>query len=387
MDRGGWLVLPSHLGPRSTMPRVMDPRVHFFTRQKNMDFTDWIKLAATAYQSSPKHEVKTLTDLLPKVSWGNKRAPSSRQQRQSRRVTGKKRVARGNETRTTTRRKKRRTGKKKNLVARVRKLEMKDHTAIHDRRKLGRAQLSCNSGQSAYFTTELFGRANFEAAIDNLQYLNRDSTLTDDIGLKTQLSAFSAGVPIDCYCNVKVANNFGIPVNADLYYVQCTTYTQDTATLAMTEGQSEVGLASAITDYMIYPTDIPAFRRTYKILKHQKVFLRGGDIAEMSYSKKVKYNKQAQDSARFSATNGTLGHNKGDIHFLLRISGTVAHDATTHTNVGIGDGTVDIIEYSKFKVYHPSDRNYRIIEHSNFIPALTDPATVGPNVVEVTEAG
>ena len=80
---------------------------------------------------------------------------------------------------------------------------------------------------------------------------------------------------------------------------------------------------------------------------------------------------------------------KGDIICVARLQGVVAHDATTESNVGLGNGGVDILIKTKWKIRYNGNLPIKYFAESGVgsVDTLTTPSIAGPAVDITVEEG
>lgn len=271
----------------------------------------------------------------------------------------------------------RRTRTKVPLAKRVRTLERNQpKQAVREVRNMDAWTHINAANQCAYSEYPAFDNALIESVLDDLPYVDRATTpALDTVDLRNQGLELNLGIR-DIYSKITARNNYAIPVIADLYMLQIKNQSDiaDIATMLNT-ADDQLQVATASTNVMTHPSDFKLFNETFKVLKHQKATLDAGDEFVMTYTRKNhSYDTEYVDDL----SNPT--YYKGNIAFLLRTQGVVAHDATTDTNVGLGDGQLDVVLYRKFKLYYDGDAPFRTINITNSLDTVAAPETAGPAV-------
>lgn len=270
-----------------------------------------------------------------------------------------------------------RASKKRSLKKRVRALErMSKNIAVHDYRYTDSIQVTHNNNECAYGIINGCTAQSIEESIDNLTFIDRAATpALDSIDLRTLGRHHDVNVA-DIFCSVVLRNNAVIPCIVDIYTLIAKDDTGYTPLTAMTQDDANYNVTDSNVNIQTYPSDFALFNRKYKIVKHARSQLNGGDEMKMVYSRKLrKYDPEVNDEINT--------YNAGDQFFFIRTMGVVAHDATTTTSVGRGDGGVDVVFQRKWKIKYPSDAKFKTIEPVNQLDTMAVNAEVsGPNVVD-----
>lgn len=234
---------------------------------------------------------------------------------------------------------------------------------------------------AAYDAYGMWQPSTWEAHIDDLRFIDRGATpAIDDINLQNQTIGHDIHFINIVLTNV-CRNNGQIPVNCATYWYRSKVDTSTSPLAHMTSMDDQMGITDANVNFNIYPTDFKAnISKQWKLLKVAKATLNGGDELKSSVAiKHFQQNPKYNDI--FSST-----YSKGSVVVLVRTSGVIAHDATTTTEVGTGDGGVDIQHRLVYTIVYPSDANFRDIQTVNGGGTFgAAPEVVGPNVDDLKD--
>lgn len=284
-------------------------------------------------------------------------------------------VARSGSKKSVVKRSKKGSRSKKSLKARVSKLEKYGpKNACHDFRRLDSNYVANASNSAAYRVMSAYNASIREAAIDSLKYIDRGATpASDNISLvdptyKTDIHF------ANFYSKFCVRNNNSIPAVVDIYCFRAKDDTSLTPVDCMTATDATYGITNADINVLTYPSDFDLVKRQWSMVKHARLTLQAGDETFMVHTfKNDLYNPEMKDT--LSTT-----YIKGDIIWVCRCQGIIAHDATTEENIGYADAQVDLVNYMKFLVKYPSDSVVHNIETSVNLDSLTVPEAAGPSV-------
>lgn len=293
------------------------------------------------------------------------------------------RIARGNRIQYKSKYKKKGTSKRRTLKKRVDDLEkFKTNFSKKIFRELTYTKHSCNDNECAYTQFSAVTSLNLEGSVDNLRFLDR--SVGDDV----EVSMINASAAIkrnivfrDIYCAVRARNNYSIPCELTFYWFLTTENTDVSISSKITTSGTNLNISSPLTDLNVYPSDLDVLKRSYKILRTEKVTLNAGDQAESKYTRHMKkYDPTYLDNLPASEDANV----KGDINCVIRIQGVLAHDTTTSSNVGRADASCDLEFYRKWSVVYPSDARFMEFETTNNGSAIVG-EVAGPNVVNIVE--
>lgn len=265
--------------------------------------------------------------------------------------------------------------KQKTIKDRLKALENnKPKEAIHDYRNIDGKYCVWSLNQCSYTVIAGVDTALFEDAIDNLTFIDRAATpAQDSIDLRDQTIAHNIEMR-DIWSELYIRNNNEPPAILDVYSLRVTDASSYNPGSVMTAQDGSFGIGDADTNIQIYPSDFPMFLNHYKILKHEKVTLSGGDSFKMYYSiKKRKYEPKMNDAL---ATT----YLKGDHIWFIRAQGVPSHGAADNNLVGTCGGKVDVLIKRKFKVCYPSDAQFYKIETNNSLDSQGSSEVAGPAV-------
>lgn len=286
--------------------------------------------------------------------------------------------------------------KRKSLKKRVQSLEKRVkkepvHKFIY-KADLGAQQL-LSPGKASYKYVYFWDPTTIEAALDGAKYnpMSAPSTTTT-INLPT--AAANQKIPMDLYTKMFIRNNHNMPVNMTYYVFELKNSMVSLAATAPNynhifaldlskDGITNTSAGDAMNDNPgVFMSDSEKWRKEVRVIESGKLRLEAGDEFEVSSSASIRYNQERND------TEGDAGERdlaKYTRIFLSRLTGVVAHDATTTTNVGWGDGGIDLIRRQKFVVHGISDGLKSNLFEINNATTLTTPQISGVDTVQEQE--
>lgn len=274
--------------------------------------------------------------------------------------------------------KRRTSGKRKvSLKSRVKALERKQCYAKKIIRVRQFGQLAHSQNACAYGTKTIWRKDIVEPWCTSLKYFDRAATPIQDSVTTVNDSSRQKFKFTNLYFKQTAKNGGKIPIRVTLYLLKVKQHTSTSPTAAIQSDDSYVGISDGTIDSLAYPSDYALFNQYFDVVKTCKALLLGGDELQMVHTIKSKQ----YDPTIYDQT--TSDYNEGDLIFYQRIEGVLAHDRTTTSQVGTGDGFVDMMYDTRCNLIHPSDYNVKYIDTSQEGTTMTDtPETVGPNVTD-----
>lgn len=218
-----------------------------------------------------------------------------------------------------------------------------------------------------------------ETRIDSLPYINTADSAIVNINLTA--SGISNDVTIEnCYSKLLVKNNWHLPSEVSVYWFQCVDNTSTLPVAYMLADDANFGITDADTNYQIWPSDFPALRKTWKILKVDKAVLNAGDeLQSVHLRPRFKYNPETKDAL-------LVTYLKGDVWCVIRTQGVLCHDVTTTTEIGLCETRLDCSLSKRMDVRYSSDAKFTKFETSEFSGTLAAGGeTAGPQVEDIVE--
>lgn len=300
---------------------------------------------------------------------------------------GKKTDARTNKSTSYTKTKKKRkrktgiVGDLKVLKKKVNELSRDQVVSYYHYRDINPGQVTGTVNLATYHVITLFDKTRIGQMCDDLPFMDRAATpATDTIDPTTQ--TLENEVHFDSmYAKLRLVNNFEIPATFDIYLCKFKIDTSSTPLATLTSGDADVGITDADTNVLTFPSDFKEFQKTFHIVKHAKFVLKAGDEFVFTHQRKnYRYD-------RLLANQSGTSYNKGDEHILIRHEGAVAHDTTTSSLVGLGDGGCDYVLKRKAVIRYQGDLNFRKIETVNNLGAISTAEVAGPAIDTTTDGG
>lgn len=212
-----------------------------------------------------------------------------------------------------------------------------------------------------------------EAAMTAVRFYdaNSNAIVTKDI----TGNAFSQDLNITgVYEKVTFRNNFNMPIHLKIWRVKAKVDSDISPKTAMTNGLTDIGNPDTDVRGGVYPTDSPQFNSLWKIHYTRQITLPPGRQKTFtSGERSFKYNPSLEDN---HTTDYQVGHHASG--WLYQIFGPVAHDFTTTTNTGFGDGRLDLNFYRVITFKYEAGAHIKTIELDT---SNIDTLGAGPQVV------
>lgn len=392
-------------GPRCKKnPTVTDPSANFADRERLacdhlamsdfgnqlMDFArqDLQQALANIMAGGDNHRKRVITG----KAAGKQKKPKPKKESGKQRAT--KAQGRADATKTKIKQKRKKSVSKKkteSLKKKVKKIEAKlkdDPKSLFVYKQDIGGQILLAPGKAAYKLIEFWEPTSIEACVDAVPYVPIAAPNTTTTVNLTTVTA-NQKIPMDLYSKIFFKNNHSMPLNFVAYILEFKenmtsvtagspqVYVEMAADLAK-GGLANVSAGDALVNNpAFYPSDSVRWKKDMKVIETFNVRLDAGDEYEISSANKIKYNQEAADNEG----GVTKQLRKYTRVCLVRLTGVVAHDKTTTTNVGWGDGGIDFILCRVFKVTDISENlKTNMYEVSN-ATALGVPVIAGMDVV------
>lgn len=250
-------------------------------------------------------------------------------------------------------------------------------------RNVDSGQIVITANQCNYSNFGFLGRSDIETHLGETETMYKDAggvgyaqlDVGKLAGMKTKL--------LNARKMFNFRNNGHMPVKLQVWWTQCINDTDEAIVSTMTsEGATIDGLGGtfSITDPRYYPWDTNSWTKMWKVFKHRKYMLQGGDEVDINMNRWKPYLYDYTTAAHATQLSYIKGLSQ---MILIRFEGVTSHDQTTTTNVGLGDGTIDYVirEHYKYDVQN-QHRYKRLIEKSGDFDALSTPVVTEPTLEE-----
>lgn len=150
--------------------------------------------------------------------------------------------------------------------------------------------------------------------------------------------------------------NSNVPSIVKVYLCVPKRDTSITPLSAITDGLTDMCNVSE-TNVCTYPTDSPLFNDLWKIVKSKSYVLKSGQQCTCSHSEKpFQYDPSLIDEHNLAYQRQYKGH-----VWLVVQQGTISHDSTTNTNVGIGGTLLDYTIKTKYVVKYSAGADIKYL--------------------------
>lgn len=266
--------------------------------------------------------------------------------------------------------------KPKSLRKRIAILEKKTASVLSTLTyRLSATQSVLTTANTATYGSFAMNQAsNFEAALAQLKYYDPavPGTLVTADGAS---GSYERHFRMKGYMSLEMKNNYQIPVLVKVYTYQCAADTSYSPT-GWLDNILPDSSNSTKASPLIYPTDGKDMGDLYKLLGCKTFSMQPGDKRFVSTSQgEISYDPSEYDNHPFE--------NQADFkttYFIVRVTGAIAHDKTTTTNVGLAAGGIDIIQKTVYRIKYNAGGpalNY------TYISSGYDTMAAGPLVSQV----
>lgn len=272
---------------------------------------------------------------------------------------------------------------KKTTRTRLNELEkLLPKKALKTYKVLDTDQSTSSVNNSGYAEYNCFIVADYKAVLDNVTVYDRsnaNATKTVDFTLN---AVAGATFKLNCYHKLTTCNNDLVPIDVRFYLFECNEFTDLGPTDWLNAIDGTVGAATWSSAPNMYPTDVTKACRgpqKWRIIDVMKKRLQPGDEAVVKTAKTVEYNPQVANQAI------TNTYQKGDRVWMVRQIGTLAHDVTTKSNIGLSSSRLDNMaeRVIHFKYEHETPLiNFDVTATLDTFPVGQEKG--GPNAVDLT---
>lgn len=260
-------------------------------------------------------------------------------------------------------------------------------TQTNTKRDVGTFQHTHAANQCQYDFYSLGNCSQLNSAVSDahMPYVDSDAIgIVTDMNLANLTGADYKIKFLNMMFKLQIRNNGQMPVKLNAWWVKPKkdTNTNPTQSLTKIDVDGDDNTFS-ITDPRYMPYDAPGFRNEWKVYKSGKYILNAGDEVELIVQRK---NPRWYDPREFTANANE--YVKGMyLGLFMRTEGVPAHDDTTTSNVGLSDGTLDIVKRTHFKFSTMKGvKMHRVLEGTGDFDTLTTAVVAGPDVEEIKEA-
>lgn len=278
---------------------------------------------------------------------------------------------RGRRSRGRGRKRRRRRGRRSSMRRDIAILKKRTEQSLSTYIKKENSYSTVKSGNGTcdYLLLDINNITLTDAAIDSVKYFDpaTPGTLVN-VDLSTANVQNIVRVK-NVWGRIRLANNYGIPVQMDVYVLRPKVDTAVEPEAAMTDSLAEMSNGS-ITDKSIYPTDCHDFNDFWAIEKHRRRVVQPGQTMSMSaYIRGYDYDVSF-------ATDHSLEYQKqfGARVFFIRALGTTSHGATS--GLGHTDAGVDIFMETTHTIRYPGGANIEYLEVVDATPSVVGARTV-----------
>ena len=204
-----------------------------------------------------------------------------------------------------------------------------------------------------------------EGAIDALPYLDKSTNLESTWNATG--GSVSKKIDLSVSTRLTVRNNYMSEAVVDVYLVVPRIDTGVNPLTAYTDGLTDQGTGLGQTTINMYPTDSDIFNQLWRIKKHTRRRLKGGDQFDLFYNTGLfEYNPAAADTQNDQYQPRDNAHS-----YLIRIEGVLSHD-TTNDEQAISQAGVDLKMKRVFTVKYAGGINQKRYEVSNTLDSITN---------------
>lgn len=171
---------------------------------------------------------------------------------------------------------------------------------------------------------------------------------------------------------IEIKNNYRIPCWVEAYIVKPRDNTSITPVTSYAAGLSDQGGVS-FTSPLAYPWDSIQLGLLWKSVQSVKRYLNGGDSIYMEYIlPSFSYDKSYVDT--ITEVYLPMYHS---CNLLTRMSGALAHDNVTPTDIGTGTSAMNIMRTISYVIEYPAGSNLNDIKLDNTFSTFTNGAVTG----------
>lgn len=234
-------------------------------------------------------------------------------------------------------------------------------TAQHIHRRRDTYRVNASANQNSMSSADVITPARIEGALANVTFYSpATGTFTAyDPAVGTSQKSFMVQVST----KVTIRNNYDVPADLRLFYLECKSDTSINAATAYSNGLADQGNPGAYSS-LVYLTDSDQFTSLWKMSKSCYKRLEPGDECVVSYATPwFKYDTSLVDSQ--TETYIKKYHSAA---WALQVRGVLGHDVTVTTEEGFLPASVDVCTDATyhFKYDGGADmKNYSVDDNSN----------------------
>lgn len=224
-------------------------------------------------------------------------------------------------------------------------------TAIHIHRDRQSARLIATPGSHALADYDFGGSiTSHEAAMANLRYFNPATNTL--VTANPAIGLFHRDINMSIFRKLTLTNNYQSRVEIRVYKCHVKSDTSNRSTQLYTSGITDQGTAPT-TSPLLYPTDSDNLTDIYSVKQVCKRVLCAGQTCVVT-------DMQKQFSYDFSVADvhPLLYQRKlGGFQWMVRVEGTLGHDNTAITQIGLLFGGVDLMFDTTYKFQYDAGKD------------------------------
>lgn len=263
-----------------------------------------------------------------------------------------------------------------------------DNAHMNAKKYLSKGQITWSANQCKYHEFGVGDRGTLDDALGATTMMYRDDLGNSGLDEYDMTQASSTAMYkykfVQILQRIQVRNNWSMPIKLKCYWVR-PKRTQDTTWLTDYSLVNDRGSVFAATDPRYFPCDSYGARQNWITYKTQTYLVNAGDEVEIIQKRK---------KPRWYSPND---HDDDDQEYrkglyqavVFRFEGVPCHDADTHTEIGLSDGTVDYVRriYYKWCTMPSGTRSTFLHEGTTDFGTIATAAVVGPTIQETKESG
>lgn len=288
---------------------------------------------------------------------------SSRRRYTKRSRLSYKRSYRGRKSAPTLKKKVSRLGKRVTKVARV----LKNTIGIKKFREVfSQSMAIVASNNVEWDSIKLCNVLGLERALAGLNYFNPLAPATLIVANGTT-AEYAQRYDMSGHFTATLRNNYQIDLEVWTWMCVPKEQTFQEPHEAVITGLEDAGITDA-NSILTYPSDSNVFMKTWRVVpggtKH--VFLKGGSSFECSYGTKWTYDPSVDDQF-----NEVYYPQFGSVALMVKIRGTLVHDPSSSTTVGLSLGQLDILTEHQYVIKYDAGYSARYLVIDNNLDSVT----------------
>lgn len=295
---------------------------------------------------------------------------------------GKALVARGNKQSTVNSFKGSARRGKSTVLNRVKELEkLQPKKAVKIYKRLDTVRHINNVNVCNYNQVNAYTLSDYVQVLDSVMVFDRATGDRDKLINLVTNDNNAALYEMACYHKLVMCNNERLPCDMRAYLFECNEYTGQGPVVWLNLIDGTVGANSWSSAPNMYPTDVlraTKGHQKWKIVETLHHRLQPGDEVTIKTAGNIKYNPQV-------ATQSQGSYQKGDRVWLIRQVGTICHDATTATAVGLSETALDMLGERVIKYTYDHETPYISLDQEATLDAMPEGSVkAGPNAVDLS---